>query len=116
MATCTTNDSVRIRGFLTDCNGDMVSELDVSKICVNISNYFGNYETVEGYNMLEIPTSVLKPYYLEDENGMKFNFDFNPYVEGCPMFPNRKSSYLVEVIFYDLNEIPSAHHFIIHTI
>lgn len=101
--------SLLFRIHLTDCDGVEVTADMISKIEFNLFELLPPANPVEGYTKLEIPISAFLSAAQTDENGKKFNVEFNPYITGKPMFPKRFTSYGAETIFYDLNGKPSAH-------
>lgn len=100
--------SCTLRAKLTDCAGTMVAPSDVTAITLNIYEYLNPSAHVDGYYGLAIPTSAMLSEYDEDCEGRQFNFSFNPYHDGQPMFPRRQTVYVVEVVWTDTTGKPYA--------
>lgn len=101
--------SIHIRALLTDCSGTAVTASDVSAIKLNIYEKLPPNAAVADYTNLTVPTSAILATTAEDEDGNDYNVDFNPYISGKPMFPKRQTTYVVEVVFFDVDGKPSAH-------
>ena len=101
--------SLHFRLYLTDCSGLPVTPDQVASIHFTLFELLPPHDPVEGYSSLTIPTTAILESVQTDEDGREFNVDFNPYVPGRPMFPERFTSYGAEIVFYDMNGKPSAH-------
>ncbi|MDO4585249.1 MAG: hypothetical protein Q4D62_14235 [Planctomycetia bacterium] len=101
--------SVFIRAMLTDCNGDAVLPEAVSAIHLNVLEYLPPQEKVTAYYGKVIPLSAMLAEVQTDCDGETFNFEHNPYDGVNPIFPKRQTTYIVEVVWFDKNGLPSAH-------
>lgn len=85
-----------------------VSRGDISSIKLNVFETLDPTKTVDGYANLTVPTTAILESWEEDETGQQYNFEHNPFHDSKPMFPNRNTTYTVEVIATDLAGKPYA--------
>ena len=100
--------SYKILALITDCDGTPVAPGQVSDVKIKISEYLNPSSVVDGYNMYSIGTSGMSASTSTDSDGFVYNFAFNPYHDAKPMFPRHETTYLVELVWYDLNGNPYA--------
>ena len=116
VTTVYTAGSGRIRGWLRDCEGEPITQSQVSAIAVTIWQVaMGTYTAVPNYSNKSVPTTAIMDEPLIDCDERLYNLDFDPYDGEHPPFPTRDAYYIVEVVFTSTGGNKSVHQIKVHS-
>lgn len=101
--------SVFIRASLKSCSGDFLLPADVTAMKLNIFELLDPQGEVSAYTNVSIPLTAMLSAPLTGCDGFVYNFEYNPYDGENLLFPKRQTTYVIEIVWFDADGIPTAH-------
>lgn len=110
----------RVRANISDCDGVLITQADVSSIqytVYSISPTSGKMAgAVEGHEGVLVPVdSIMTEVKTDEDNGLEYNFECLLSAKTHKPFPENNKNYEIELVFIDLNGEPHPKSILVRT-
>ena len=105
----TTFSGVRLRAYVTKCDGTPAVGSDISSIKYSIRDMDDNFAPVTGHTNVTIAaTSLSDTTATDSETGLTYNFDYTVSATQSKPFPTESTCYCLDLQFIDPAQEPSG--------